>query len=221
MTAITPTSAPTSASGRPQTLLEIAGASPRPAGLAEAVLVIVDAQVEYVSGRLPLAGIEAAVAETARLLSAARAAGTPVIHIVQHTAPGRPIFDPETRFAQIVPELTPVAGEEVIVKRLPNSFAGTPLAERLAAIAAATGRKSMLLAGFMTHMCVSATARAALDLGIPVTVVAGATATRDLPSPLGGVIPAQTVHETALAELADRFATVVADTQALAVPAGA
>ena len=43
-------------------------------------------------------------------------------------------------------------------------------------------------------------------------------ATRDLPDPLGGVIPASVVHRTALSELADRFAVVVRDTAAL-IPA--
>lgn len=200
---------------RPKTLLDLAGAALRPASLADAVLVIIDAQNEYVSGKLPLAGIDMALAEAARLLAAARAAGTPVIHVVHYSAPGRAVFDPQTPFARIVPELTPLDGEEVIIKRLPNSFAGTLLAERMAAIAAASGRKAMLLAGFMTHMCISATARAALDLGIPVTVVAAATGTRDLPSPMGGVIPAAVVHETALAELADRFAAIIRDADAV------
>lgn len=199
----------------PLTLLQIAGATPRAAALAGSVLVIVDAQNEYVSGKLPLAGISAAIAEAARLLAAARAAATPVIHIVQHSTPGRPVFDPKTTFAEIVPELTPLAREEVIVKRLPNAFAGTTLEAQLKTIADATGRKTIILAGFMTHMCISATARAALDLGIAATVVAAACATRDIPSPLGGVIPAAVVHETALAELADRFATVVQDAQAV------
>ena len=47
------------------------------------------------------------------------------------------------------------------------------------------------------------------------TVVADATATRALPDPLGGTIPASVVHRTALSELADRFAIVVKDTAAL------
>ncbi|HAO40917.1 MAG TPA: cysteine hydrolase, partial [Afipia sp.] len=47
------------------------------------------------------------------------------------------------------------------------------------------------------------------------TVVANAAATRDLPDPLGGMIPASVVHRVALTELADRFAIVVKDTAAL------
>jgi hypothetical protein len=62
----------------------------------------------------------------------------------------------------------------------------------------------------MTHMCVSATVRAALDRGLSSTVAMDATATRDLPDPLGGGdLPAGIVHRAALAAIADRFATVV------------
>ena len=61
-------------------------------------------------------------------------------------------------------------------------------------------------------MCISATVRAALDRGYRTTVVASATATRDLPDPLGGIVPAGEVHRATLAALADRFAIVVRDT---------
>jgi nicotinamidase-related amidase len=97
------------------------------------------------------------------------------------------------------------------VKTLPNAFAGTRLLDVLMPLQ----RKELILAGFMTHMCISATARVALDLGYRSTVVAAATATRDLPDPLGGRIPAATVQRTSLAELADRFAIVVPDMAAL------
>jgi nicotinamidase-related amidase len=59
----------------------MAGAPSDPARLAEAALVIIDAQGEYREGRLPLDGIGAAVDALADLLRRARAAGTPVIHI--------------------------------------------------------------------------------------------------------------------------------------------
>jgi nicotinamidase-related amidase len=61
----------------------------------------------------------------------------------------------------------------------------------------------------MTHMCVSSTARAALDLGYRTTVVSDGSATRALPSPIdGSAIPGEAVHQAALAELADRFSIV-------------
>jgi nicotinamidase-related amidase len=59
-------------------------------------------------------------------------------------------------------------------------------------------------------MCVSSTARAALDLGYRVTIPHDACATRALPDPVtGAAIPGAEIHRHALAELADRFAVVV------------
>jgi nicotinamidase-related amidase len=196
---------------RPQTLLEMAGARPTPARLAEAAVVVIDAQREYVDGVLALPEAGPALDEIGRLLRRARAAGTPVIHVVHQGRAGG-AFAPQSPGAAIAAPAAPAAGEAVVSKGLPNAFAGTDLAARLSAL----GRSDVVLAGFMTHMCVEATARAALDLGLRPTVVAAATATRDLPDPLSGaVVPAAEVQRNALAALADRFATIVADTDAL------
>jgi nicotinamidase-related amidase len=195
----------------PRTLLQIAGADPRAVPLAESAVVIIDAQQEYVCGRLALAGIDTALQGIARLLLAARTAGAPVIHVVHRGRPGG-LFDPLGKTFQIHPSAAPGPGEKIVEKELPNAFAKTAL--HLALLA--TERKSLVLAGFMTHMCVSATARAALDHGWCAAVIADATATRDLPDPLGGApIPAADVQRASLAALADRFA-VVARVQDLA-----
>jgi nicotinamidase-related amidase len=150
------------------------------------------------------------VAEAAKVLQLAREKGAPVFHIVHHGPPGGGIFASDGPFAEIVPELAPRPDEAIVVKALPNSFAGTGLAEKIRA----TGRKELIVVGFMTHMCVSTTVRAALELGIRTTVVAGACATRPLPV-LGGAVDAVTLHRAELAALADRFAIVVADSTAL------
>jgi hypothetical protein len=51
---------------------------------------------------------------------------------------------------------------------------------------------------------------------VRAAVVAGATATRDLPDPLtGATIAAADVHHNALAAMADRFAAIVANAAAL------
>lgn len=197
---------------KPETLSAIAGLSQRPGPPDDAVLLLIDAQLEYTVGRLPLAGVDAAVAEGARLLAVARRRGMPVFHAIHHARAGAPVFDPEGPFVGFIPALAPLAGEAVIVKRLPNAFAGT----ELAAAIAATGRRGIVIAGFATHMCISATARSALDHGYRAVVVAGATATRDLPDPLGtGIVGAAAVHAATLAALADRFAVIVPDAGAL------
>ena len=66
-----------------------------------------------------------------------------------------------------------------------------------------------MLAGFMTHMCVSSTARDAFNLGCRPTIVASATATRELPVPGGVPVPAMTLQSATLAGIADLFALVV------------
>ncbi len=202
----------------PLTLLQLAGAAPRTPAWTNSILVLIDAQNEYVDGGLPLDGVEEAIEEARKLLEAARETGTPVIHIVHHSPAESPLFAVGSHAAEIVSPLAPLPGEAVIAKTLPNAFAGTTLARALGDIAENRGRREIILAGFMTHMCISTTARAALDLGIPVAVVAAATATRDLPDPLGGIIPAETVHRAALSELADRFATILPDFSAVAKP---
>lgn len=193
----------------PPTLLDLAGATLTPAKFSGSILVIIDAQMEYLSGRLPLANIEAAVTAIRDLIDAARRQGCPIIHVVHHSRAGGGIFEPDSQGAQIIPTLEPADGEAVIVKRLPNAFAGTDLAERIDRIRDNTGRDALIICGFMTHMCVSSTIRAALDLGWPSTVVADATASRDLPHPFGGIVPADQVQTAALAALNDRFAAIV------------
>jgi nicotinamidase-related amidase len=195
----------------PKTLLEMAGVTPAPSSLSKAALVVIDAQREYVDGKLPLAGIAKALAEIAALIARARKAGAPIIH-VQHKGRAGGLFDPAGPGYPISDEAAPAGGETVIQKSLPNAFAGTELKAALDA----AGRKEIILAGFATHMCIEATARAATDLGLKSTVVAAATATRDLPDALTGqAIPAADVHRNALTALADRFATIVPDAKSL------
>ena len=198
---------------QPRSLLQIAGAPLHPSPPEDSVLLLIDAQLEYVDGAVPLNGIDAARREALALLTYARNRRIPVFHLVHHGKPGAAAFDPQGLYAQIIPELAPVDGESVVTKSLPNGFAGT----NLDSLIRATGRGEFIVAGFATHMCVSATTRAALDLGYRCTIVANAAATRDLPHPLSkDLIPEETVQKAALAALADRFSIVVADTDALA-----
>ncbi len=186
----------------PTTLFALAGYTPAPSPLSELCLVLIDYQNEYLSGPLALPGAEAAVGRAADLLARARAAGTRIIHIAHKGAPGG-LFDRAGKRGAIIEALAPGDGEPVVEKPRPNAFSGTDLAERVGA----AGTK-LILAGFMTHMCVASTARAALDLGYVTTVAADACATRDLPGHDGGVITADHLHRAELAALSDRFACI-------------
>jgi nicotinamidase-related amidase len=194
-----------------RTLLQMAGAPSSPPPLDRSALVMIDCQREYVDGKVPLAGVEGALTACAEMLAAARGAGAPVIH-VQHKGRAGGLFDPDTAAFRIADPAAPEAGEPSITKALPNAFAGT----ELDAMLRETGRESVIFAGFMTHMCVSSTVRAALDLGHGAVVVAAACATRDLPDGRGGVVTAAELHRAELAARSDRFAIIVPDASALA-----
>jgi nicotinamidase-related amidase len=151
----------------PMTLLELAGVTSASARLGDAVVVVIDAQREYVDGALPLPRAEAALDEIGRLLARARAQRTPVIHIVHHAKAGK-LFAPGSPGVEIAAPAAPAPGEPVLTKSLPNAFASTDLADRLHAL----HRSAIIVVGFMTHMCVEATARGAIDLGLRATVIA-------------------------------------------------
>lgn len=186
------------------TMLQMAGVQPAPATMADGILLIVDAQREYTDGLIPLADVQSAIGALAILLEKARKAAAPIVH-VRHQGKGK-AFNPSSSGYEIVKELTPWSGELVVDKALPNAFAGTDLAEQLGAI----GRKNLIVGGFMTHMCISATVRAATDQGFMSTVAADTVATRDLPDALGGgTIAAGTINKITLAALSDRFAWIV------------
>ncbi|MCP4330244.1 MAG: cysteine hydrolase [Alphaproteobacteria bacterium] len=194
----------------PKTLLQMAGANLAPPRLQDAAVVLIDCQMEYVSGGLKLPSVDDALDEVLHLTAKARRAGAPIIHIV-HGGQAGGLFDLDGPGGQIAPQAAPVDGETVVGKSMPNGFAHTDLDEKLRG----TGKRELIVAGFMTHMCVSSTIRAAVDLGYRSTLVAGAAATRDLPQPGGDIIDAGTLHRATVAALADRFAIIVANAAAL------
>ena len=194
------------------TLRAAAGLPPFYGPMSDAVLIVVDAQVEYSDeGALALPGLQPAVDNIMALLLTARKQDTRVVHIAHEGSAGR-AFDP-AKGGRIIEQVAPLEGETVLAKGLPNSFAYTGLQNHLAEI----GRPHLIICGFMTHMCVSSTARAALDLGYETTVVSDATATRALPGVHGGsAIDAESVHQAALAALADRFSAINTTVEVLA-----
>jgi len=203
---------------RPKTLLEMAGAAGLPVVWDKSTLLLIDHQNEYLAdGGLPLTGIDPAVAEIGRLLTAARWHGAPVVHVRHHGRPGGALFNPEGPKAEFIAGIGPQSDERIVTKALPNSFAKTDLD----AVLKSLGRTELIIAGFQTHMCISATARNAIDHGYRGVVVASACADRDLPDPTGtGTISATEMHRITLAALNDRFALVVPDASAI-VPAAA
>ncbi|MGO4444056.1 cysteine hydrolase family protein [Mycobacterium sp. 2YAF39] len=194
----------------PETLRAMAGLPLTPVSLSDSALVLIDCQNTYTRGVMELEGVQAALDEAATLLDRARTAGAPVIHIQHDDGPGS-LYDIEGESGAIVTQVAPRSGERVVIKNYPNSFVQTDLDEILKAADAS----NLVLAGFMTHMCVNSTARGAFNLGYSPTVVASATATRALPGIGDETLPANVLQSASLAALSDLFAVVVVDSAAI------
>lgn len=189
----------------PTTLRALSGLPSTPASLAESTLIMIDCQNTYVHGVMALDGVAAALDQAAVLLERARSAGIPIIHFKHDAGEGSP-YDVRAEIGQIVDQVAPRDDETVIVKRFPNGFVQTDLEDRLKAANAS----NLVLAGFMTHMCINSTARGAFNLGYSPTVVANATATRALPG-TPDTVSSAALQAASLAGIGDLFAVVVPD----------
>jgi nicotinamidase-related amidase len=192
------------------TLRQLNGFDDTPAKLADSTLVLIDYQNTYTTGVMELDGWQPALDAAARLLERARREGAKVIHVVNDGGEGTP-YDIRAEIGQIHPSVAPADGEPVVVKQAPNAFHGTDLGR----IVDEAGRSDLVIAGFMTHMCVAFTAQGAFLRGNRPTVVADASATRSLPV-AGAELDARQVHLSALATIADLYGVVVPSQEDLA-----
>lgn len=177
------------------------------------VLLLIDFARAYFDKDSPLyAGVEAVRASAARLRTAARAAGIPVIFTrVEYSADGHEggvfyrkvaalkCFERGNPLGDFTPELSPLVCDEVVTKHFPSAFFGTGLAEHLKA------RKidTVLITGLSTSGCVRASAVDALCHGFVPLVVTDAVGDRDA-----------RVHKANLFDLGAKTAELVSETQA-------
>ena len=157
-----------------------------PESLKKSALVLIDCQNTYREGVMQLEGVEPALermrqAPRPRPREPARRSSTSSTT----QAPARPTT-PRRRSAPSPMSSRPRPARPSSprpIRAHSRKPISTPTLKRL-------GVTDLVLAGFMTHVCVNSTARAAFNLGYRPTVVANATATRSLPNPLGGDVPA-------------------------------
>jgi nicotinamidase-related amidase len=144
-------------------------------------LILVDLQAAFVTG--PDAVPDAAVLLTAAtdLLDRARQARSLIVHLQNDGAPGTE-DEPGTPGWALYVE--PVHGETVIRKATDDGFEGTDLGD----ILAASRVRRLAIAGVMSEMCVSATARSAFHRGLAVVLPHDAHATCDIAA-LPGIAP--------------------------------
>lgn len=168
-------------------------------------LIVIDLQNEYLpTGKLPLSGIEAAANNAAKVIAHARAKDIPIFHIRHEFANGEaPVFVPGSNGVEIQPTVTPIGNEPVIVKNHINPFRDTELKQQLDA----HGVEEVLIVGAMSHMCVDACVRAAVDMGYPATILHDACATLDLEFS-GVTVPAAQVNAAMMAAFEFGYGTV-------------
>lgn len=152
-------------------------------------------------------GTDDCLAEAARVLAAARAAGILVVHTrVSFCANGvdggvffRKVgalrhFVGDTPLGQIMPQVAPRPGEIVIVKQYASAFFGTSLAATLTAAKVDT----LIITGVSTSGCVRATAVDAVQHGFIPLVARDAVGDRD-----------EQPHKANLFDLQAKYAEVV------------
>jgi nicotinamidase-related amidase len=169
-------------------------------------VLVIDIQQDYFpGGAYPLIEPDAAAMVARSVVDQARRRGEWVGHIQhQATEPDSTFLVAGTAGGEIHPLLAPIDGEQVITKQAPNSFVGTGLAD----ILTEQGIDDLTVVGMMSSMCVDATVRAAIDLGISVTVVENGCAAPDLMFK-DTVVPGRTVHAAFMAALGGAGADVV------------
>lgn len=151
-----------------------------------AALLVVDVQVGVVRGAHER---DAVVANIAELVGRARSQGVPVVW-VQHADPG---LEHGSDDWQIVPELSPGAGEPVVHKEYGDSFEATDLE----AVLSERGVGRLVVAGAQTDACIRSTLHGALVRGYDATLVGDAHTTEDL-SEYGAPTPDLVIAHTNL-----------------------
>ncbi|CAG8334230.1 unnamed protein product [Penicillium nalgiovense] len=187
---------------------QLIGIPPSTASTSDSTLIIVDAQNEYATGLLTVEKVAETRKVIAKLLGKYRQNGNGknIVHVVHEVPTGAPVFTPGTALAQEFEELTPKPNEKVVTKNFPSSFAKTDLHDYLQGLGE-VGQK-IVLVGYMSHVCISTTARAGSELGYDVLVVRDAVGDRNIPG-----ADAETVVSVVLSELADGFATIVSESE--------
>lgn len=144
-------------------------------------------------------------ANIARLLAVWRETGRPIFHVHHDSRSPTGYLRAGTPGNLPMPEAQPLDGEPVYHKQVNSGFIGTTLEADLRR----AGVTTVVVVGFTTNHCVSTTARMAANLDFETFVVSDASVTFDRANLDGRIRPAQDVHDAALSDLNEEFATIV------------
>ncbi len=181
-------------------------------------LIVIDVQNEYVTGDLPIEypPVQDSLANIGRAMDAARAQSVPVI-VVQHVSPtGASLFARGSHGGALHPVVAERRYDHLIEKTLPSSFAGTDLADWLAA----NGIDTLSVVGYMTQNCNVSTVLHAAHAGMKVEYLNDATGAVPYEND-AGYASAEEIHRAFTVVMHARFAAVVStDAWIAAVKAG-
>ncbi len=168
-------------------------------------LIVVDMQSAFVSGDDAIPHVERVLQRTEQLIAKARAADALVVQL-QNDGPEGATDEPGTPGWRLHLPVDADRGEVVIRKEYDDGFEETELEELLRE----EGVTSLAICGVMSEMCVSATARTALDLDFRVVMPHDAHGTYDIPAAEGisDAVPAATVSRVAEWALGDEVEVV-------------
>ncbi len=169
-------------------------------------LLVIDVQNEYFDGKWPIPDGESALGHVEEAIEGCRAHGARVIY-VQHAAarPEMGIFVPGSHGYDLHPRLQPREEDLRLVKNYPGCFTKTSLEEWLHR----EGIDTLVISGYMTHMCCDTTAREGFHRDFRVLFLNDATATRDGEHPIAGKINHQELHRATLIVQGSAFAQVL------------
>ena len=168
-------------------------------------LLVIDAQNEYFTGKLPVTCPAGSFENILRAMDCAHASHIPVI-VIQHTnlAPESVTFRPGTHEWELHDEIRRRHADLVLEKHLPGSFTGTRLETWLQDHKIST----VTIAGYMTQMCCDTTARQAFHRNYAVNFLSDATGTLSVTNS-AGTIRDEDLHRAILVTQQMRFARVL------------
>ena len=171
---------------------------------AIATLVIIDMQKGMAARSAAARNNPDAEGNIAALLAAWRRVGAPVVHVrhISRTV-GSPFWPGQTG-AEFQDMFTPLPGEHVVEKNVPDALINTGLENWLRV----RGIEKLIVVGVSTNNSVEATARTAGNLGFDTQVVADAAFAFEKVDYAGNRRTGEEVHAMALANLEGEYATI-------------
>ncbi|AZM58126.1 cysteine hydrolase [Streptomyces sp. WAC 01529] len=159
-------------------------------------------QSAFVSGRGAVPDADRLLDTVGDLMARARESGALLVQLQNDGEPGAP-DEPDTPGWRLHLPVDAGRGEVVLRKSADDGFEET----RLEKVLREAGVTALALCGVMSEMCVSATARTALDLDFRVVLPHDAHATYDIPAAEGisDAVPAAVVSRVAEWALGDEI----------------